>query len=117
MTLRLAESKEEMDWLAHGFSDVDPAMWYAPYIAAAAPTGLMKGIGTDTFAPMGKVTLAETVTIAARLHSIYHTGSEQFVQETFAGSLPAFLAAFGSRKMLSDAEIKELTEVIEAMRR
>ncbi len=42
--------------------------------------------------------------------------SEKFVDETFAGSLPAFLAAFGSRKKLTDAEIKELTKVIEAMR-
>lgn len=42
--------------------------------------------------------------------------SEKFVDETFAGSLPAFLAAFGSRKKLTDAEIEELTSVIEAMR-
>ena len=42
--------------------------------------------------------------------------SEKFVDETFAGSLPAFLAAFGSRKKLTDTEIKELTKVIEAMR-
>ena len=42
--------------------------------------------------------------------------SEQFVEETFAGSLPAFLAAFGSRKKLSDREIEELQKVIESMR-
>ena len=42
--------------------------------------------------------------------------SEQFVEETFAGSLPAFLAAFGSRKKLSDSEIDELQKVIDAMR-
>jgi predicted transcriptional regulator len=42
--------------------------------------------------------------------------SEKFVDETFAGSFPAFLTAFGSRKKLTDAEIKELTKVIEAMR-
>lgn len=42
--------------------------------------------------------------------------SEQFVQETFHGSLPAFLTAFGSRKKLSDAEIEELQKVIDSMR-
>ena len=42
--------------------------------------------------------------------------SEKFVDETFDGSLPAFLAAFGSRKKLTDEEIRELTKVIEAMR-
>ena len=42
--------------------------------------------------------------------------SEQFVDETFAGSLPAFLTAFGSRKKLSNAEIDELQKVIDSMR-
>lgn len=42
--------------------------------------------------------------------------SEQFVQETFRGSLPAFLTAFGSRKKLSDEEIDELQKIIDTMR-
>lgn len=43
--------------------------------------------------------------------------SEQFVEDTFKGSLPAFLAAFGSRKKLSDSEIEEMKKLIENMRR
>lgn len=43
--------------------------------------------------------------------------SEEFVEETFDGSLPAFVAAFGSRKKLSTAEIDELQKIIEQMRR
>lgn len=46
----------------------------------------------------------------------YARQSEQFVDETFDGSLPAFLAAFGSRKKLSEKEIEELKQVIESMR-
>lgn len=46
----------------------------------------------------------------------YARQSEMFVEETFNGSLPAFLAAFGSRKKLSDAEIDELQKVIDSMR-
>ena len=42
--------------------------------------------------------------------------SEMFVEDTFNGSLPAFLAAFGSRKKLSDAEIDELQSIIDSMR-
>lgn len=42
--------------------------------------------------------------------------SEQFVEQTFCGSLPAFLAAFGSRKKLSDQEAEELQKIIETMR-
>lgn len=43
--------------------------------------------------------------------------SEQFVEETFDGSLPAFLASFGFRKKLSDEEVEELKKVIDGLRR
>ncbi len=42
--------------------------------------------------------------------------SEKFVEETFSGSLPAFLAAFGSRKKFTDKEIDELQAMIDKMR-
>ena len=42
--------------------------------------------------------------------------SEQFVKETFSGSLPAFLAAFTSRKKLSEEEIQELQALIDQNR-
>lgn len=58
-----------------------------------------------------------TVTSLVSREEFYARQSEQFVEETFQGSLPAFLAAFGSRKQLSDAEIDELQKVIDAMRR
>ena len=57
------------------------------------------------------------VTSLVSREEFYARQSEQFVEETFQGSLPAFLAAFGSRKKLSDAEIDELQKVIDAMRR
>ena len=43
--------------------------------------------------------------------------SEQFVSETYGGSLPAFLAAFTSRKSLTEAEVAELQALIDAARR
>lgn len=46
----------------------------------------------------------------------YALQSEKFVEETFDGSLPAFVAAFGSRRKLSDAEIDELLTLIGKMR-
>lgn len=46
----------------------------------------------------------------------YARHSEQYVEETFGGSLPAFLTAFGSRKRLSDKEIEELQQIIDSMR-
>lgn len=43
--------------------------------------------------------------------------SEEFVKETFQGSLPAFLAAFTSRNKLSEQEIRELQDLINQSRR
>jgi len=57
-----------------------------------------------------------TVTSLVSRQEFYARQSERFVEETFQGSLPAFLAAFGSRKKLSDSEIDELQKVIDAMR-
>ena len=39
--------------------------------------------------------------------------SEQFVEETFQGSLPGFVAAFTSQRKLSKEEIEELKMIIE----
>lgn len=58
-----------------------------------------------------------TVTSLVSREEFYARQSEMFVEETFHGSLPAFLAAFGSRKKLSDSEIDELQKVIDSMRR
>ena len=43
--------------------------------------------------------------------------SEQFVEETFSGSLPAFLPAFTRRKRLTEEEIDQLQRLIERNRR
>ena len=56
------------------------------------------------------------VTSLVSRQEFYARQSEKFVEEIFSGSLPAFLAAFGSRKKLSDSEIDELQKVIDAMR-
>ncbi len=42
--------------------------------------------------------------------------SEQFVEETFAGSLPGFVAAFTKQRKLSDEEIRQLQEIIDKSR-
>ena len=59
----------------------------------------------------------KVVTSLISREEYYGMKSEQFVEESFDGSLPAFLAAFGSRKKLSDKEIEELKKLIDGMRR
>ena len=58
-----------------------------------------------------------TVTSIISRKEFYALQSEKFVEETFSGSLPAFLAAFTTRKKLSEAEIHELQELINQNRR
>lgn len=38
---------------------------------------------------------------------------EELVEKKFQGSLPAFIAAFGRHKKLSEAEVKEIRKIIE----
>ncbi|MBR2036497.1 MAG: BlaI/MecI/CopY family transcriptional regulator [Lachnospiraceae bacterium] len=58
-----------------------------------------------------------TVTSLISRDEFYALQSERFVEETFDGSLPAFLAAFGSRKKMSDSEIEDLKKIIDGFRR
>ena len=64
------------------FTDVSASEWYTGSVASAVEFGLMKGNGPSTFNPTGNVTIAEAVTMAARIHSIYTTGGESFVQKS-----------------------------------
>ena len=45
----------------------------------------------------------------------YSAQSEQVVNESFGGSLPAFIAAFTSRKTLTQEEIDEIRRMIDAV--
>ena len=56
-------------------------------------------------------------TVTSRLsRADYDTAqSQQFVEDTFGGSLPAFLAAFTKRKKLSETELAEVQDIIRRM--
>lgn len=54
-----------------------------------------------------------TVTSVVSRDEFYSMQSHRFVEETFQGSLPAFLAAFTGRKRLSREEVAELKRFVE----
>lgn len=62
------------------FKDVSPNTWYAKNVEDCVELGLMKGCSEHAFNPTGNLTIAEAITIAARIHSIYFTGGERFSQ-------------------------------------
>ena len=57
-----------------------------------------------------------TVSSLISREDYYAMQSEQFVEDAFQGSLPAFLAAFGSRKKLTEEELREVQSIIDSMR-
>lgn len=54
------------------FTDVKSTSWYAKDVASAYELGFMSGKGNGVFAPDGNVTVAEAITMASRIHSIYN---------------------------------------------
>lgn len=54
-----------------------------------------------------------TVTSLISKQAFYSVQSEKFVDETFNGSLPAFLAAFTARKSLTAEEVAELQRMVD----
>lgn len=59
------------------FTDVS-SQWFADAVAKVCELGLMKGSGDGTFQPEGDVTLAEAITMAVRLNSIYRGLGDSF---------------------------------------
>ena len=54
------------------------------------------------------------VTALISRDEFYAMQSERFVEETFCGSLPSFLATFTRRRSLSAAEIEEIRRLIDS---
>lgn len=53
-----------------------------------------------------------TVTSLISKQEFYSMQSEKFVEDTFGGSLPAFLAAFTARKNLTPEEVAQLRRMV-----
>ena len=66
-----------------------------------------------------EVTLKDVlpVTVLISKDEFYSIQSERVINESFGGSLPAFVAAFTSRQNLSEGEIEEIRAIIDKMKR
>ena len=82
------------------FADVKDGDWFASPVVSAYEYGLLNGRSESSFAPNGNVTIAELLTIAARLRAIYTTGSDAVIpaaKENEAWYAPS--AASAARKL------------------
>lgn len=62
------------------FADVAGGDWFNESVGAAYEYGLLLGVSQNEFGAGSNVTIAEALTMAARLHSIYTTGSDEFAE-------------------------------------
>ena len=60
------------------FSDVKAEDWFYDNVKAAYELGFMVGTSSGAFDPEGNLTIAQAVTVAVRLHSIYTSGADSF---------------------------------------
>ena len=66
------------DYSTTSFQDVDRNAWYAQSVKAAYEMAMMNGISSTQFSVGGNVTLAQTICMAARIHSIYYRDGYDF---------------------------------------
>lgn len=64
------------------FSDVAASDWFYEDVKALYELGLARGKG-DIFDPGGALTVAEVITMASRLRSLYETGSSESGRDTY----------------------------------
>ena len=55
-----------------------------------------------------------TVTVLISKEEFSAIQSEKFIEEAFSGSLPAFIAAFGSRKKPTPEELEQIRHIIDS---
>ena len=68
------------------FQDIHEKDWYYGYVADLYAFGLTNGKGnSDTFAPNDSLTVAETITMAARVRSLYQYGDTETGAAAFSG--------------------------------
>ena len=58
-----------------------------------------------------------TVTALVPREEFYSTKSEQIIEDSYKGSLPAFIAAFISKKNISAEEADEIQKMIDAFKK
>lgn len=66
----------------NNFKDVPETSWYASSVASVYDIALMEGVSADTFDTESEMNVAQAITIAARLHSIYN---EKEIPDAAAG--------------------------------
>lgn len=65
-------------WSDSLFVDLPTGEWFYTNTQTAYQLGLMNGVASGAFSPKTNLTIAETITLASRLHNIYYNGVDTF---------------------------------------
>ena len=76
----LSNFRQTLSYMDGQFQDVASDAWYAESVKKAFELELVKGTSSISFSPAGTMTIAQTITLASRLHCIYTSGSADFEQ-------------------------------------
>lgn len=66
-------------YIPGNYTDISESAWYASDVASVYELGLMGGKGAGIFDATGNLTLAEALSMAARVNDIYHGGTGTLV--------------------------------------
>ncbi|MDR2357382.1 MAG: trypsin-like peptidase domain-containing protein [Oscillospiraceae bacterium] len=95
------------EYVSGQFSDVAPGAWYEANVKLGCELGLINGRTASLFDPEGDITLAETIKLAAALHSIYYTGEAAF--ETGNGAWYSAYVDYALKNGVLESEYKDYT--------
>ncbi len=87
------------------FTDVPAGSWYADYAACAYTYNLMQGVDDSHFSPLGTMTSAEAVTVAARIRSLSCKDGQTFETEQKAEPWYQFYLNYAQTYDLLPAEL------------
>lgn len=73
------------------FKDVKNSDWFAEYVKTAFEMSLMNGVSDDKFDTIGNITAAQSVTLAARIHSIYMSYNGNSADFSTVGNEPWYM--------------------------
>lgn len=74
--------QKQASYTAGQFADVASGAWYEDNVKSAYELSLMVGTSGTAFDPEGQLSIAQAVTIAARLHNVYAGNGETFAPGT-----------------------------------
>ncbi len=71
-TVNLEDAFGKTRAYTNSFTDVSKTAWFYPYVKGAYERGLANGTSATAFSPDDSFTVAQALTAAANIHSIYH---------------------------------------------